>query len=655
MRVAIVQAPVWWTLDPPLGPAQIAGCLRHYGHEVFVFDLNILLWKDRLTSYESLWLWEQSHFWNHPSFVSKFFADHAARVDACVEDILRTDAKVIGFSVCSGSQLATLELARRLKSADPKRKVILGGQYFFFGDKISEVLLDPGVDAVVQGAGDAVFPELLKALDQSGELEPLAGIWLKRGSETLSGGPPSPVQDLDRVPFADFTGFPMELYTDPVRIPIKASRGCVWQCRFCSARAFWKGYAYMGGDRIFAEVMHHKRQFPGRCHLEFYDITANGDVRALQRFSRLAAEAIRSPEKFFGWKINAVLRPEMTPEVLRDLRAGNCHDIIYGIESGSPRVLKAMKKGFSIDVAERVLADTRRAGILTTGNFMFGLPGETEEDFQETLHFLRRNRDSFDRVYASATFTSLEEHSFLTEHLEESGIRPVPQERFHNLYWESADGTNTYPVRLDRYLRFRELAVSLGIDAYKGVNGALDQDRLSNLAQYHHHSGRPLTALRYFLDYLELDLYHEPTRRHLARQRGPLSHLQRAQKALDKANRLAPRLGGVGPLWEDLGERWGRQATSLEGFLMNGRSRDPETRLLARLLLRALHFLKLLEGEKTRIAWEEGRFFLYWSEERVPEFQELSQLRDRAELVYALAEIEIARGEDRKPTPVCAR
>ena len=106
MKVALIQPPVWGITDPPLGLAQLAGCCRAAGCETAVFDLNILLWKDRLKKYESLWLWEQFHFWNQPAFVATFFQDNEAAVGRHIEDILKTDAQVIGISMQSGSHLA---------------------------------------------------------------------------------------------------------------------------------------------------------------------------------------------------------------------------------------------------------------------------------------------------------------------------------------------------------------------------------------------------------------------------------------------------------------------------------------------------------------------------------------------------------------------
>jgi len=655
MKTALIQPPVWWTVDPPLGLAQVAGCLKHHGHDVSVFDLNILLWKDRLKKYESLWGWEQFHFWNQPEFVSRFFAEHEPLIDRYIESILRTDAPVIGLSVHNGSHLAALEISRRIKTGDKRRKIVMGGQYFFFGDKVREMLAEPCVDAIVCGEGDESFPELIKRLDASGSLEALPGVWVKRGGEMISGGEPVAIRSLDRVPFADYTGFPMELYTDPERLPMAASRGCVWQCRFCSARAFWSGYRYMGGERIFAEVLHHRKLYPPRGHVEFYDITANGDVKALHRFSRLWIDEVSArPIHATGWKINAIIRPEMTPEVLRDLRKADCHDIIYGIESGSPRLLKAMNKGFVVPVAEEVLKNTRAAGIVTVGNFMFGFPGETEEDFAQTLEFLRRNHGSFNRVYASATFTSLEEKSYLKDHQKDFGVKEVPPERFHNLYWESDDGANTYPVRLERYKRFRALAISLGIDAYKGVNGSLEQDHLANLAQYHHHAGKPFSAVANYLDYLEGDLYHEPTRRHLAEQRPALDALLRAQKALAKANLLAEAVPDAGAISVEV-EHQVAAGTGFVETIAKHKNREAKAFQLARCLARAWLSLRSAPAQSFRIIREDGSFVLYWSQEKAPGFEDLRVFLSRLELHVELAEAEIRRGEDKKPTPACVR
>jgi radical SAM superfamily enzyme YgiQ (UPF0313 family) len=534
MKVALVQAPVWWTVDPPLGLAQIAGCAKAAGFGVDVYDLNILLWKDRLPAYETLWQWERFDFWNRPDTVEAFLKDHARVLEPQLDRLLRSDAQVVGFSVGLGSQLASLRLAAMLKEADPKRLVVFGGQYFFRGGKAAETLRDhPQVDVVLTGAGDEVFPLLARDFASSGTASPRPGLVTRRGTEIIDGGSLVSGRSLDSLPFADFSGFPMELYTNQECMPIAASRGCVWACRFCSTREFWDDYSFMSGDRIYAEAIHQRKLYPGRGHLEFYDITANGKPQSLARFSQLIIDE-RSPHAPAGWKINAILRPEMTPELLSSMSKAWCTSVIYGVESGSPRVLKAMNKNFSIPVAERVLRDTHAAGINVTGNFMFGFPGETEQDFQLTLDFVRRNRASFDRIYASATFTSLEEHSYLTEHKAEFGI--TRDRDPHHLYWRSEDGLNTYPVRLDRYKRFRKICIELGIDAYKGIDGSLEQDERANLAQYHQYADERLLAIEHYLAYLERDPLNAAMRERLRTYRGDIEVLIDCVKLVERAN-----------------------------------------------------------------------------------------------------------------------
>jgi radical SAM superfamily enzyme YgiQ (UPF0313 family) len=658
MKIALVQSPVWWTIDPPLGLAQMAGCLKAAGHEVRVWDLNIRLWSNRLPQYESMWLWEQSHFWNQPSVVDRFFADNRSLIENEIQDLLSSDSGIVGFSIYGGSCLTALKIAAEIKKADPGRTIVFGGQYFFLGDTARRLLEESAcVDAVVRGSGETVFPQLAEDLSRGG-LRPRPGLLFRAPEGIVDGGPSTMPKNLYDLPFADFTGFPMELYSDKTRIPIAASRGCIWACRFCSTREFWEGYSYMSGERIFAEVRHQKSLFPGRAHFEFYDITANGRPESLATFSELAKDFIvpHLAEKNFKWKINAVLRPEMTAGLLKLMYEGGCQDVIYGVESGSPAVLKRMNKHFNLDVAERVLRDTHEAGIRTTANFMFGFPGETEADFEMTLNFLRRNHRWLDRAYGSATFTSLEEFSFLTEHQKEFGIRPEPEGGAHHLYWESEDGANTYPVRLDRYRRFRRVCAELGIDAYKGVNGTLEQDRLANLAHYHEYRDHRLEAVSSYMDYLELDLSNEPIRVRLRGYIDELDRLHRAARLVERANSLLGSLNGhgKGPL-RDLAGIVNRDE-AVPPVAWNVRMKPDEAAFawIQRYLVRAQNFLRRLRQDGA-VRWTEGRFQVIWGKGPVAAARELSVLHSKARMMVRLSAAEAARPPAERHVPNCAR
>jgi MoaA/NifB/PqqE/SkfB family radical SAM enzyme len=188
------------------------------------------------------------------------------------------------------------------------------------------------------------------------------------------------------------------------------------------------------------------------------------------------------------------------------MKEAGCRHLIYGIESGSQRILDLMKKRFRIQDADAVIKATHEAGIVATANFMFGFPGEQEVDFKETLDFIRRNAKYLDRAYPSRTFCAVEEFSYFHTHLNEFGIKPNPP---NHLYWESIDGKNTYPERLRRCEEFCELALSLGIEVGCGVQTSVELDRWFNLADYYEQKKDVQNALDCYLKYHDLEPKNE--------------------------------------------------------------------------------------------------------------------------------------------------
>ena len=190
----------------------------------------------------------------------------------------------------------------------------------------------------------------------------------------------------------------------------------------------------------------------------------------------------------------------MNFETLKKMKDAGCTDVTYGVESGSERMYKVMRKRFSPEIAERVIRDTNRAGILVSVNFMFGFPGETEEDFGKTLKFMERNAKYMNRIYPSRTFCALEKFSYLESHREEFGISP--QKLDHYLYWESRDGKNNYLERLRRYEEFCDLVESLNpISLDTGVADSVREKYLS-IARCHQFGKNYSEALRYYQEYL---------------------------------------------------------------------------------------------------------------------------------------------------------
>lgn len=502
MKVALIQCPVWGTYDPPLALAQLSACLKKEGHRVFCFDINIGLYLKRTENYKNMWAWEQCLFWYDQEQVGKFFADNKEQIEEYIDKIIYTDAKLICFSVSSSSRLFSLKIAAELKKKKSDLIIVFGGPLFFKHKFIDAILEENIVDNVVPGEGELALCDLIKFIEKDQDIAYCPGLFFKSDGKITNSGSRALIQNLDTLPFLDFSDLPLDDYDDATHVPFMSSRGCVQNCIFCSSKIFWPGYRSMSGERIFQEVKFHKDKY-NIGHVDFLDLLFNGNMKSLITFCELMSDANLD----LHWTANMIIRPEMTPEVLKRLKRAGCEHIIYGIESGSQRILNLMRKHYKIEDADKVIRATHEADIVVTANFMFGFPGETQEDFKLTLEFIKRNAKFLDRVYPSRTFCALEEFSYFHSHLEEFGI--VPNSPNH-LYWESMDGANNYPERLRRCEIFCDLASSLGIEVGCGVQTSVELDKWHNLANYYEFKKDYKEAVDCYLRYFELDPSNEP-------------------------------------------------------------------------------------------------------------------------------------------------
>lgn len=502
MKIAFIQCPVWGTYDPPLALAQLSACLKKEENEVYVFDLNIKLYLNRKENYKNIWAWEQSLFWYDLKQVNEFFKDNSEDIESHLRDVLNTGARIVGFSVNAASRLSSLEIAKRLKQRNKEIVVVFGGPLFFEKNFVDSVLLNEDlVDIVIPGEGEITFCELVRTIDDNQDIFSCKGIAFKKDGRTINTSSRELLTNLDELPFLDFTDLPLTDYDDSEHIPFMTSRGCIQRCVFCSSRAFWPGYRAMSGERIFKEIEFHKRQ-QGKSnvnlgHIDFSDLLFNGNMKSLVDFCDLMRKT-----NLIYWAANMIIRPEMTQKVIKKMKDAGCEHIIFGIESGSQRILDKMAKHYRIEDADRIVRWLHEEGIIVTANFMFGFPGETKEDFEETLDFVKRNAKFLDRVYPSRTYCALEEYSYLHSHLEEFGIKPNPP---NHLYWEILDGKNTYSLRLERCEEFCRLASSLGIEVACGVQTSVEMDKWYNLSFYYEYIKDYQNAIDCFLKYNKLD------------------------------------------------------------------------------------------------------------------------------------------------------
>lgn len=512
MNVALVQCPVWGTREPPLALVQLSGCLKAAGHAVRSFDLNNHLYRNRKENIRVLWAWEQSFFWYRRDEVQQFFQDIRPVLDAYADTVLGCSPSLVGFSVAASSCWSSVFFAQLLKEKMPDLRIVFGGQMFACDpDAAARVLRESSVDYVITGEADVTLPELATVLEEHRSIGDCPGVHYGEGDAVRYTGDRPMLSDLNDLPYMDFTDLKIEDYDDTVHISLMSSRGCVWQCAFCSSRAFWNGYRYMSGKRIHQEITHHRTNRFSLGHVDFADLVFNGNPARVIEFCALMVKYPPFPSNI-RWVANAIVSPSLTREVLALMHEGGCKKLTFGIESGSQRVLELMQKRYRIEDAKRVIRDASEAGIEVTANFMFGFPGETEKDFEETLDFLRSVGPYLERAYPSRTYCAMEESSYLYRHPAEFNVKTPFS---HHLYWETNDGSNTYPVRLKRCQRFEKLCSDLGVRVDCGVQTDVEMDEWFNLGCYYEFVRDYPRAVDYLIRYLQRDPVNEVVRQKL--------------------------------------------------------------------------------------------------------------------------------------------
>jgi anaerobic magnesium-protoporphyrin IX monomethyl ester cyclase len=469
ISVSLVQCPAWGRETPPVAISLLAGNLRNQGYKVHLFDLNNEYFYKVSDKYKIYWGQEYFYFWESENSVKELLDQYQNEVEQTVEQIAATGSKIVGFSLVFTCVHFTMEIAKKLKELSPETMVVLGGPSTAEYAGGLNFLDRSFVDAIVLREGDITFPEICKDIEEKGHLEKIPGLIFKKDGAVINGGLRAPVQSLDSIPFADFTDYDFTKYADPTRIDLFSSRGCINKCHYCDERQYLQRYRYRSGKRLFEELRYHMSYNPNIKSIFFCDSVVNGSLKAMHEFSELL---IRHDIKV-AWGGQAVVRKDMDAGLLNLMAKAGCAYLCYGIETGSEKVLKTMnKKLATIEADEQNLKDTHNAGIRAYANFMFGYPTETEEDFLQTLDFVRRNRPWIDGVSPSLSFTNILPNTYLYENLVEFGIDP---KRYHHLYWSTRDRENTYPIRFDRYERFCRLCIELGLTGVGVVEERLDK------------------------------------------------------------------------------------------------------------------------------------------------------------------------------------
>jgi len=467
------------SLLPPLALGNITAYLRQHGIQIDQDDLNIKVHYDNVFSNNPSEKIKDEVFLDEPRVVEYLNGNKDLEVEREVKKIASktnfSDYDAILFSIPdnrnSSHILISLCIAKYLK--ETTNPVIIVGGIFYSIDSLGHTYSDCHIDFKIFGPGESALLNLLTNISNNG------GDISKVQEKTLFG-------DYHSLVKPDFDGLPLEMYkyknlcadysyysrdiADIMQgfdnsnlsvFPLKFIRGCPFRCIFCTSSGDSRMRAV--GPNEVADYLEHLQSKYGINNFFFLSDTINFSNGYI---SRLCDEIIKR-DLGIRWMDCARIN-KMTGDLLEKMRKAGCIRLVYGMETGSQKLLDYIQKDIDLNEMSRVLKWTHEVGIWCGVEVIPGLPYEEERDIDATIDFLKSHGEFIDRVYIEP-FT-MRDWSRLLLHPEEFGISNIKRV---DKYAKDKKNESS----LDRYF------VKYGFDEVNGLNWEKKKEQINHSFQ----------------------------------------------------------------------------------------------------------------------------------------------------------------------------
>jgi radical SAM superfamily enzyme YgiQ (UPF0313 family) len=351
---------------PPIGIMSLSAVLKRAGHECLMFDQ----------------------------------ANPETPNEVIIEEILHRKPDLVGLSFLSTTSYPYAKiLARQIRAADPEVKIAFGGVFVTFNAPLVKHQC-PEVNFVCRGDGEQLILDLLERLEDPDTVPGLT--WAEPDGTVRQNPSRAPERDLDQWPIPDRESLPLDFVESlPLDTPavlsldryttMQTSRGCPWPCIFCDIPAFNEGkWRARSAEHVLAELQ--------QLEDDGYGGVFFVDDHFLLRPQRIEAicQGIIDRGLTLQWGCEGRV-DSVCMDLFPLMAQANCRSLMFGIESGSQRILDRLKKEQTLEQIETAVDRAKKAGIeIVHGFFVIGNPDETEEDVRRTFEFASRLRiDSF--------------------------------------------------------------------------------------------------------------------------------------------------------------------------------------------------------------------------------------------------------------------
>jgi len=306
--------------------------------------------------------------------------------------IAKSSFRVVGITCTTPTVASALLVARKIKENKPDCTVVLGGPHASVC--YEELIQKEDVDYVVVGEGEYPFESISRSVLDNKDIHDWAGIIDKDGSQGFLGT--KYIDDLDSIPFPDRRLIPLTQYElSPINYkwkpstPLITTRGCPFGCTFCSNPVHGKRVRHHSPNYILKEIKYLIKDFRVR-DVMFWDDTFTLNATRVENICNLMLK-----EKLdISWSCAGRV-DRVDGDLLKLMKRAGCWQISFGVESGSERLLKNIRKGISKSQIISAFDLCREIGIETRAFFMLGIPSETMAESLETIEFAKKLNPSY--------------------------------------------------------------------------------------------------------------------------------------------------------------------------------------------------------------------------------------------------------------------
>jgi len=366
------------SIAPPLGLAYIAGALEAAGHAVSVVDAVT----------------------EAPETYLRYFRGYLLGLPLDqIADRIPADAKAVGVnSIFTHEWPAVARLVEVIKRRRPDLPVVLGGEHVTSMPELC--LLTSPADYLVMGEGEETIVELVEALDRGTPMAELSGIGYRDGSEVVINARRARTLAVDDIPRPAWHLFDLDtyheykwlggMYSATKSVPVLATRGCPYQCTYCSAPNMWEPRWVPREPKLVVDEIEYYVERFGARNFPFQDLTAIVQRQWIIDF----CHELLARDLDITWQMPSGTRSEaIDAEVADLLRQTNMISMAYAPESGSETTRKLIKKKMKTDRLFASMQAAVESGLNVAAFFVIGFPHDTEDHIRENLEFMDKIAD----------------------------------------------------------------------------------------------------------------------------------------------------------------------------------------------------------------------------------------------------------------------